>query len=76
MSKNEQGQQVILSEKVLTNIVIPQLGSKEQIGFVFAFRVDDKDNYQLLIDMNYTSRRFTEQLKNFLGDNIVDIDPE
>ena len=45
MTKNDQGQQVMVSEKTLTNIVIPQLGVKEQLGFIFAFRVDDKDTY-------------------------------
>ena len=34
-------------EQVLTQIVICSLDPKEQIGFVFAFRVDHEDQYQM-----------------------------
>lgn len=61
-------------ETLLIQKTIPQLGPKEQIGFVFAFRVEHSDQYQMQIDMNYSSLYFTEQLNKFFGNN-EDIDP-
>ena len=72
--QDQNGQPTQPRELKLLTKVIPQLGPKEQLGFVFAFRVDHLDNYQMQIDMNYTSKHFTEQLNKFVGAN-EDIDP-
>jgi hypothetical protein len=72
--KNPNPNQPAPKEQILTELTIPQLGPKEQIGFIFAFRVDHEDQYQMQIDMNYTSQYFTEQLNKFYGNN-EDIDP-
>jgi len=44
------------------------------MGFVFAFRVEQVDNYQMQVDMSYTSKYFTDQLNKFIAAH-EDIDP-
>lgn len=58
----------------MREIVINKLGPKEQVGFIFAFKVDHEDIYYLQTKLSYTSQHFTEQLHKHFGHN-EDIDP-
>ena len=44
------------------------------MGFVFAFKLDQNVNYQMQVDMSYTSKHFTETLNNLIGER-DDVDP-
>jgi len=47
--------------------VIKSLPPKTQIGFPFFFKVDFQANYFMMIETEYTSQHFSEQLKRFLN---------
>lgn len=72
--KDANGAPINLKEHKVIKKSIPQLGPREQLGFVISFRVENLDNYQMQIDCNYSSKQFTEQLNKFMENN-EDIEP-
>ena len=60
-------------ELLMNDAIIKTLPAKQQMGFIFIFKVDFQANYFLIVDMEYTSQLFTEQLKRAIGSH-PDID--
>eukprot|EP00347_Sterkiella_histriomuscorum_P011398 403372611 len=54
-------------EDVLMHEVIKTIPAKSQMGFIFIFKVDFQDNYFMMIEIEYTSQYYTEQLKKFIS---------
>jgi hypothetical protein len=54
-------------EDVLMQETIKVLPAKSQMGFVFIFKVDFQANYFMIIETEYTSGHFSEQLRRILG---------
>lgn len=43
------------------------LPAKSQMGFIFIFKVDFQANYFMMIETEYTSGHFSEQLRRIIG---------
>ena len=46
---------------------IKVLPAKGQMGFIFIFKVDFQANYFMMIEIEYTSAHFSEQLRKVIG---------
>ena len=53
------------NEITLMSTVVNRLAPKEPLGFVISFKVDREEHYHLQIEMDYTSKYFSEQLNSF-----------
>jgi hypothetical protein len=47
--------------------IIKVLPAKGQMGFIFIFKVDFQANYFMMIEIEYTSAHFSEQLRKVIG---------
>ncbi len=54
-------------EEVLMSETIKVLPARGQLGFIFIFKVDFQANYFMMIETDYTSPFFSEQLKRVIG---------
>ena len=66
-SDPEQAQREKPKEDVLMQDTIKMLPAKGQMGFIFIFKVDFQANYFMIIETEYTSAHFTEQLRKVIG---------
>ena len=49
------------------NELLPSLGPKQSRGFIFVSKVDQQDNYFMVIDIEYTSKYHSLLLQRFFG---------
>ena len=54
-------------EEILMSEVIKVVEAKQVRGFIFIFQIDHADNYNMLIDIKYTSEFFKKQLHHVFG---------
>ena len=58
-------------EDVLMQDTIKLLPAKAQMGFIFIFKVDFQANYFMMIETDYTSTHFSEQLRRIIGQQVT-----
>jgi len=54
------GDQKKSQDETLLNETYSSLGPRAQMGFIFIFKVDYEATYFMIIEIEYTSRYFTE----------------
>ena len=54
-------------EDILMQDTIKVVPAKGQMGFIFIFKVDFQANYFMMIETEYTSAHFSEQLRKVIG---------